>query len=175
MIDKIPQWTTGTRIYIYIYIYMLKWRCRCSFLCFPSFLLNHLSIRDKKGESTRKCTRVFLHFYKTHVHILRGRNSISCTFVGGESHRRDAYAKGDKTFFMRKPCFYLFYFMLGFSLFMVLWVMFSIYALLLSSHCAFVLDMHTSLCYCALLVACLDDHFLFHMIIVVISIWLFCV
>ena len=36
--------------------------------------------------------------------------------------------------------------------------MFSIYALLLSLHHAYVLDMHTSLCYCALLIACLDDH-----------------
>ena len=36
-----------------------------------------------------------------------------------------------------------------------------------------VLDMHLSLCYYALLVACSDDHFLCYMIIVVISIWLF--
>ena len=58
--------------------------------------------------------------------------------------------------------------------FMVLWVMFSIiYALLLSSHLAYVLDMHIFLCYCALLVACSDDHLLCYMIIVVISIWLF--
>ena len=59
--------------------------------------------------------------------------------------------------------------------FMVLWVMFSIYVLLLSSHHAYVLGMHTFLCHCALLVACLDDHLLCYMIIVVISIWLFCV
>ena len=57
--------------------------------------------------------------------------------------------------------------------FMVLWVVFSIYALLLSLHHAYVLDMYTSLCYCASLIACLDDHFLCYMIIVVISIWLF--
>ena len=38
----------------------------------------------------------------------------------------------------------------------------------------YVLDMHLSLCYCALLNACSDDHLLCYMIIVVISIWLFC-
>ena len=59
--------------------------------------------------------------------------------------------------------------------FMVLWVMFSIYALLLSSHRVYVLDMYTSLCYYALLVACSDDHLLCYMIIVVIFIWLSCV
>ena len=63
--------------------------------------------------------------------------------------------------------------MLVFSLFMVHWVIFSIYALLLSLHCVYVLNMHTSSCYCVLLVVCLDDHLLCYMIIVVISIWLF--
>ena len=49
----------------------------------------------------------------THVHTLGGSNSTSCTFVGGESHRGDAYTKGEKTFFYKKT---LFYFMLVFSL-----------------------------------------------------------
>ena len=72
---------------------------------------------------------------------------------------------------MRKPCLTLCLFS---CCFMVLWVMFSIiYALLLSSHHAYVLDMHTSLCFCALLVACSDDHLLCYVIIVVILIWLF--
>ena len=57
--------------------------------------------------------------------------------------------------------------------FMMLWVIFSIYALLLSLHCVCVLDMHSSLCYCVSLNACSDDHFLCYVIIVVISIWLF--
>ena len=57
--------------------------------------------------------------------------------------------------------------------FMVLWVIFSIYALLFSLHCVCMLDMHTSLCYCALLDASSDDHLLCYVIIVVISIWLF--
>ena len=49
----------------------------------------------------------------THVHTLKGSNSTSCTFVGRESHRGDAYTKGEKTFFYEKT---LFYFMLIFSL-----------------------------------------------------------
>ena len=47
--------------------------------------------------------------------------------------------------------------------------MFSIYALLFSLHCVCMLDMHTSLCYCASLNACSDDHLLYYVIIVVIS------
>ena len=35
----------------------------------------------------------------TLVHILRGRNCILCTFIGGEGHRGDAYTKGEKTSF----------------------------------------------------------------------------
>ena len=47
-------------------------------------------------------------------------------------------------------------------------------SILCCSHCImFVLDMHTSLCYCTSLNACLDDHLLCYVIIVVISIWLF--
>ena len=51
--------------------------------------------------------------------------------------------------------------------------MFSIYVLLFSLHRVCMLDMHTSLWYCALLNACLDDHLLWYVIIVVISLWLF--
>ena len=43
---------------------------------------------------------------------------------------------------------------------MVLWVTFRIYTLLLSSHCAYVLDMYTSLCHCALLIVCSNDNLL---------------
>ena len=57
--------------------------------------------------------------------------------------------------------------------FMVLWVMFSIFALLFSLHYVCVLDMHTSLWYCALLNACSNDHWFCYVIIVVISLWLF--
>ena len=59
--------------------------------------------------------------------------------------------------------------------FMMLWVIFSIYALLFSLHRVCVLDMHTSLCYYVSLNACSDDHLLCYVIIVVISIWLFLV
>ena len=90
---------------------------------------------------------------------------------------KDAYTKGKKTyfFFMRKLSFVCFTLCLFSCCFMVLWVLFSIYALLLSLHRVYALDMHTSLCYCALLVACSDDHLLCYVIIVVISIWLFCI
>ena len=57
--------------------------------------------------------------------------------------------------------------------FMVLWVIFSIYVLLFSLHRVCMLEMHTSLCYCALLNACSKEHVLCYVIIVVISIWLF--
>ena len=81
--------------------------------------------------------------------------------------------RGRRHFFMRKPCFVYFTLCLFSRWFVVLWVMFSIYALLLSSHHAYVLDMLTSLSYYALLIACSDDHLLCYMIIVVISTWLF--
>ena len=74
---------------------------------------------------------------------------------------------------MRKPYFVCFTLCLFSHCFIVLWVTFSIYTLLLSSHRIFVLNMHLSLCYYALLVAYSDDHLLCHMIMVVISIWLF--
>ena len=47
-------------------------------------------------------------------------------------------------------------------------------SLLYYFHCImFVLDMQTSLCYCASLNACSDDHLFCYVIIVVISVWLF--
>ena len=80
----------------------------CSYLLFfPSFLLIVLSIRDKKGgEYTGEYTGLYCHFYMTYVHALRGSNFTSCTFVGGESHRGDAYTKGEETFFYEKTLFY---------------------------------------------------------------------
>ena len=98
---------------------------------------------------------------------------LMCTFLRGKNHKGDAYTKGEKIFFMRKPYFVCFTLCLFSHCFIVLWVTFSIYTLLLSSHRVFVLNMHLSLCYYALLVAYLDDHLLCYMIIVVISIWLF--
>ena len=54
---------------------------------------------------------MYRHFYMTYVHILRGRNFTLCTFVEGESHRGDAYIKGEKTSFYEKTlfCFVLLY------------------------------------------------------------------
>ena len=95
-----------------------------------------------------------------------------CTFLRGEIHWGNACTKGGKTFHIRKPCFVCFTLCVFLFSFIVLWVTFSIYALLLSLHHVYALDMHTSLCYCALLIACSDDHLLCYMIIVVISIWL---
>ena len=74
----------------------------------------------------------------------------------------------------KKTLFCLFFFIFFFLVcFMVLWVMFSIYALLFLLHRVCVLVMHTSLFYCASLNACSDDHLLYYVIIVVISLWLF--
>ena len=55
---------------------------------------------------------MFRHFSMTHVHIRRERNSTSSTFVGGESHRGDAYIKGRRHFFLENLvlfCFILLY------------------------------------------------------------------
>ena len=132
---------------------------------------------QKGGEYTRKYTSEYHHFYMTYVHPFNGRNSTLCTFIGGERHRADAYTKREKTllFFLENLVLFCFTLCLFSHCFMVFWVMFSIYALLHSSHRVYVLDMHTSLCYCVLLVACSDDYLLYYMIIVVISIWLSCV
>ena len=73
----------------------------------PLFIISFLSLISldsfvyswQKGrEYIGEYTGVFCHFYMTHVHILKGRNSTSCTFVGGESHRGDACTKGEKAF-----------------------------------------------------------------------------
>ena len=60
---------------------------------------------QKWGKYTGEYTGLYRHFYMTHKHTLRGSNSTSCIFVGGESYRGDVYTKGEKTFFLRKPCF----------------------------------------------------------------------
>ena len=75
-----------------------------SILPFDSFVYSW----QKGGEYTG----VFRHLHMTHVHILRGRNSISYTFVRGESHKGDTYTKGEKTYFLENLvlfCFVLYY------------------------------------------------------------------
>ena len=89
----------------FIFSFILHPSCiifyHCSYLLFfSSFLLICLSIRDKKGESAREYTGVYRHFYMTHVYILRVRNSTSCTFIRGKSHRGDAYTKGGEDIFL---------------------------------------------------------------------------
>ena len=71
-----------------------------SFLPLDTFIYS----LQKGRKNTREYTGVYCHFYMTPVHILVGRNSTLCTFVEGESYRGDAYTKGEKTCFMRKPC-----------------------------------------------------------------------
>ena len=128
----------------------------CSYLLFfPSFLLFHMSLCDKDGESIPKSISVCFVISIWLMCTFLGEKFYPCTFVGGESHKGDVYTRGEKTFLFKKTLLCLFYSLFVFLFcFMVLWVMFSIYALLLSSYCVCVLDMHTSLCYCALLVAC---------------------
>ena len=132
-----------------------------SFLPLDSFVYSW----QKGGEYTREYTKMDRHFYDSYAHS-----------QGEKFHREDAYTKGEKTFLFKKTLFCLFYSLFVFLFFyMMLWVMFSIFALLFSSHCVYVLDMHTSLCYYALLIAYLDGHLLCYVIIVIISIWLFSV
>ena len=141
-----------------------------SFLPSSWFICLFVTKRGRVYQNVYRSVSSFL--YDSCAHSQGGRNSISCTFIGGESNRGDAYTKGEKKFCMRKPCFVCFTLCVFSCLLLVLWVMFSIYALLFSLHRAYVLDMHISLCHCALLVACLNDHLICYIIIVVISIWL---
>ena len=106
------------------------------------FLLDSFIYSLQKGwKYTREYTGVYCHFYMTPMHILVGRNSTLCTFVEGESYRGDAYTKGEKTCFMRKSCCLV----LPYACFLdVLWF-FMVYALLLSLHRIYVLNLHTSL------------------------------
>ena len=71
----------------------------CSYLLFfPFFLLIHLSIHDKKEESILESIPKWIVIFMTHMHILKGRNSI------GKMH----IPKGRRHFFSRKPCFVCF-------------------------------------------------------------------
>ena len=102
---------------------------------------------------------------------------LLCTSLGGEilflmhickrrviPYRRCIYQGGEDIVLIRKLCFI--FFLVGF---MVLSVM-----LCFSHHIMFcVLDMLTSLCYCASLNAYSDDQLLCYVIFVVISLWLF--
>ena len=79
-------------------------------LLISSFLsllpLDYFVYSWQKGRKyTKEYIGLYHHFNMTYVHTLKGSNSISFTFLGGESHRGDAYTRGRRHFFLRKPCF----------------------------------------------------------------------
>ena len=82
-------------------------------------------------------------------------------------------SRGRRHWVHKKTLFCLFFFMFVFLI--ALWCFeLCLVSMLCCSYCImFVLDMHTSLCYCASLNACSNDHLLYYVIIVVISLWLF--
>ena len=106
---------------IFFYVFVLCLSFIFSFILHPSCIipllissflsLIHLDCFfyswQKGGEYTGGYTGLYHHFYMTHVHTLRGSNSISCIFVGRESYKGDAYTKGEKTFSL-----FLFWFIL---------------------------------------------------------------
>ena len=84
-----------------IHLSPLMHHYHCSYIhLLPSFLFDHLSIYDKKGESIlqRVYQRVFLFLYDSCSHSQGEKFYFSCIFVGGEIfHNGDAYTKGEKT------------------------------------------------------------------------------
>ena len=83
------------------------------FFSFPPSSYLICLFMTKRGRVYRRVYRCVLSFlYNSCAHSW-GRNSTSCTSIGGEIHRGDAYIKGEKTFFYEKTLFYL---MLVFSL-----------------------------------------------------------
>ena len=124
---------------IFFYIFVLCLSFIFSFILHPSCIIlllisSFLSLLplilfvyswQKGGKYIGEYTGVFHHFYTTRVHILRGRNSTSCTFIGWESHSGDAYTKGEKTFFWENFVLFYAYFLV------VLWCL----DMLCCSHC----------------------------------------
>ena len=98
----------------------------CSYLLFfPFFLLIHLSIHDKKEESILESIPKWIVIFMTHMHILKGRNSI------GKMH----IPKGRRHFFSGKPCFVCFTLCL-FSCFSIWCFELCLVSLLCCSHIA---------------------------------------
>ena len=85
----------------FIFSFILHPSCIITYIhLFPSFLLNPLSIPDKKGESIlQRVYRSVLSFlYDSCAHPQGEKFNFSCTFVGGEIFRKGvAYTKGEKT------------------------------------------------------------------------------
>ena len=135
-----------------------------SFISCPRFSLTLCLFLTKRGRVySREYTRVFCHFFMTLVHIFKGRNSISHAHLQGERYSIGEMhiPRGRRHCVNQKTLFCLFSCRLYGAL---------SYALLFSLHHVCVLDMYISLCYCASLNACSDDHLLCYVIIVVISI-----
>ena len=136
----------------------------CSIISCPLFFLTLCLFLTKRGRVySREYTRVFCHFFMTLVHIFKGRNSISHAHLQGERYSIGEMhiPRGRRHCVNQKTLFCLFSCRLYGAL---------SYALLFLLHHVCVLDMHISLCYCASLNACSDDHLLCYVIIVVISI-----
>ena len=88
----------------FIFPYILHSLCNpFSFSLLP--LDSFVYLWQKGGEYTREYTGVYHHFYITHVYVLRGRNSTSCTLVEGEIHKGDAYTKREKKKYYEKTLF----------------------------------------------------------------------
>ena len=152
----------------FIFSFILHPSCIISivhtFISCPRFFLTLCLFLTKRGRVySREYIGVFCHFYMTLVHILKGRNSISHAHLQGERYsigemhipRGRRHCVNQKTLLCLFSC----------------WLYGALsYALLFSLHHVCALDMHISLCYCASLNACSDDHLLCYVIIVVISI-----
>ena len=171
-------------LHFHIHLAYLMHHYHCSYLhLLPSFLLDHLSICHKKGESILESFVISIWLLCTFLggkilfpmHICRERFSI------GEMH----ISRGRRHCLNKKTLFSLFFLYVCFLVcFIVLLVnVFSFFfstlmslldlvsLMLFKPKCvSCVLDMHTSFCYCASLNVCLDDHLLSYVIIVVISI-----
>ena len=113
----------------------------------------------------------YLHFFPSFfltplsIRDKRGRNFIREMHIPRE--RRHILLENLVLFVLHYVCFLV--------IFMVLWASISTYALLLSSHRVYVLDMYIFFMPCALLIAYLDDHLHCYVIILVISIRLSCI
>ena len=114
---------------------------------------------------------IYIYIYYTGEYT---RESIELVHIRrGEISQGRCICQGREDIFYEKTLFCLFYIMFVFLFFfMVFWVTFSIYSLFFSSHHVYVLDMLSSLYYCAFLLACSNDHLVYYVIIVVIFVWL---
>ena len=160
-----------TLCYVVFFVFVFRLSFIFSFVLHPSCIIpllvsSFLSLLpldwfvyswQKGREFTENFPGVFHHFYITHVHILRKRNSTSCTSVGEMN-------------ILRERRHFLEILVLLYACFLVvLWCFeLCLVSMLCCSHRIVVM------CWtCIHPYACLDDYLLCYAIIVVISIWLF--